>query len=103
MLCEECGPPLISALFLTLTHLGIYFTHSTVWLTAAEICEETQVFPNLNLLTNNIRLVLDMQIILPPWELQVHVAKDNGNLRDDYLTFSHVLHRIEIKRISQYL
>ena len=25
-----------------------------------------------------------MQIILPPWELQVHVAKDNGILRDDF-------------------
>ena len=34
------------------------------------------------MLTNHIRLVLDMQIILPPWELQVHVAKDNGILRD---------------------
>ena len=31
-----------------------------------------------------------MQIILtilPPWELQVHVAKDNGILRDDRLSF----------------
>ena len=73
---------MISALLLTLSRLGIYFTHSTVWLTAAEICEETQVFPNLNLLTNHIRLVLGMQIILPPLQLQVHVAKDNGILRD---------------------
>ena len=37
----------------------------------------------LKLLTNHSRLVLDMQIILPRWELQVHVAKDNGILRDD--------------------
>ena len=36
----------------------------------------------LKLLTNHSRLVLDMQIILPPLELQVHVAKDNGILRD---------------------
>ena len=34
-------------------------------LTAAEIWEETQVFPMLKLLTNHSRLVLNMQIILP--------------------------------------
>ena len=46
------------------------------------MCEETQVFPKLNLLTNHSRIVLDMQIILPPWELQVHVTKDNSILRN---------------------
>ena len=38
--------------------LRIYFTDLT--LTAAEICEKTHVFPKLNLLTNHIRLVLEM-------------------------------------------
>ena len=46
-------------------HAEIYLTHSTVWLTAAKMCEETQVFPKLNLLTNHRRLVLDIQIIMP--------------------------------------
>ena len=36
----------------------------------------------LKLLTNHSRLVLDMQIILPPRELQVDVAKDNSILPD---------------------
>ena len=44
----------------------------------------------LKLLTNHSRLVLDMQIILPPLELQVYVAKDNGILRDGY-TFTRFL------------
>ena len=46
--------------------LGIYFTHPTVWLTAAEICKETHVFPKLYLRTNHNRLVQDMQIIMLP-------------------------------------
>ena len=46
--------------------LGIYFTYPTVWLTAAEICKETHVFPKLYLLTNHNRLVQDMQIIMLP-------------------------------------
>ena len=49
-----------------LSHLRIYFTHPTVWLTEAEICKETQVFPKLNVLANNNRLVLDLEIIIPP-------------------------------------
>ena len=44
---------------------GIYFTHPTIWLTAAEICKKTQVFPKLNMLTNHGRKVLDMQIRMP--------------------------------------
>ena len=32
---------------------------------AAEICEETRVFPELNSLTNHSRLVLDMHIVMP--------------------------------------
>ena len=58
-------PAFISALLLSVLHLGIYFTHSTVWLTAAEMCEETLVFPKLNQLTNHNRLGLDMQIVMP--------------------------------------
>ena len=42
------------------------WSHPTVWLTAAEICKETQVFPKLNLLANNSRLVLNLEIIIPP-------------------------------------
>ena len=53
-------------------------------MTAAEICEETHVFPKLNELANPSRLVLDMQIVMPRGELQVHVAKDNGILRDEF-------------------
>ena len=33
-------------------------------------------------MANPSRLVLDMQIVMPCGELQVHVAKDNGFLRD---------------------
>ena len=60
-LCKGRGPPLIKALLLSLSHLGIYLTHQTIWLTAIEICKETRVFPKLNLLTNYSRLVLCMQ------------------------------------------
>ena len=35
-LCKRRGPPLIKALLLSLSHLGIYFTHQTIWLTATE-------------------------------------------------------------------
>ena len=59
---ERCGRPLISVLLTTLSHLGTDITHQTVWLTAAEICSATQVFPKLNLLTNHSWYVLDMQI-----------------------------------------
>ena len=45
-------------------YLWNYFRHSTIWLTAVEICEEAQVFLKLNLLTNHSRLVLDVQIIM---------------------------------------
>ena len=81
---QECGPPLPSALLLTLSRLRIYFNRL---IDRSWNHEETQVFPKLNLLTNHIRLVLDMQIILPPWELQVYVAKDNSILRDGYVQF----------------
>ena len=54
---KQCGPHLIRALLLTLSHLGIY-------LTAAEMYKETEVFPKLNLLTNHSRLLLHMQIML---------------------------------------
>ena len=42
----------------------------------------------LKLLTNHSRLVLDMQIILPPRELQVDVAKDNSILPDELVVDS---------------
>ena len=47
--------------------LGIYFTHPTVWLTAAEISKETHVL---------------LCCPLIKWALQVHVAKDNSILGD---------------------
>ena len=53
-------------LLFTLCHLGIYFTHPTVWLTAAEICQETHVLSKPYLLTNHDRLVQDMQNIMLP-------------------------------------
>ena len=51
-------------------------------MTAAEICDETRVFPKLNWLTNPSLVDLDMQIVMPRGELQVHVANDNRILRD---------------------
>ena len=65
MLCKERGTPLIRALLLTFSHVGIYFAHSTVLLTAVEICKETRVFPKLNLLANHRLPVLDKKIIMP--------------------------------------
>ena len=61
-------------------HLAIYLTNSRLWLRAAEICEETHVFPKLNQLTNHSRLILDMQIIMPRaiiWELQCKYMSRN--------------------------
>ena len=58
-------------------------------MTVAEICEEAQVFPKLNLLTNHSRVALDVEIIMPlvnnlrPLSISVYVAKDNDILCDD--------------------
>lgn len=38
--------------------------HPNVQLTAAKIWEETPAKPTVNLLSNNSRLVLDMQIVI---------------------------------------
>ena len=54
-----------SAPSVTLSHLEIYFALSTIWLRAAEFYKETYVFPELNLLTNNSGLTLNMQITMP--------------------------------------
>ena len=52
-----------------------------IYLTAAEMCRETQVFPKLHLLTNHNRLLLQMQVLIK-WALQANVAKNNSILRD---------------------
>ena len=85
MLCKERGTPLIRALLLTFSHVGIYFAHSTVLLTAVEICKETRVFQSLICwpITDYqfwIRKLLCRT--LKNWALQVHAAKDNSILGD---------------------
>ena len=46
---------------------------------------ESRVFPKLSLPANHSRVVVNMQIVMPPlknWALQVHVAKDNRIVGD---------------------
>ena len=93
MFCEECSLPLVSALLLTLSHLGIYFMHPTVWLTAAAICDKTQEFPKLNLKTNHSQLVLDVQIIMLYINNQIDMAQnDKGCVNLSFLNVYIILH-----------
>ena len=48
-LCEERRPPLNYSAFVSLLHLGIYFTHQTVWLTAADSLPRAVGIPTANI------------------------------------------------------